>query len=211
MKTRRTWRNSAGKNAPETGARIPGLPAAAAGALRGRAGWAVAAVVVLVLGLFGARLFAGSDDGSTTPPDTRAREYQDFDACLLTGEKGIVAGAPAEPVWEGMRTASEGEGRPIRVTFVPVMGEQSTANARPFLNGLVQRDCEIVLASGASQVTVAEEAAEKNPKVRFVVIDQGAGDGRGEGRERDNLARLTPGPALAEEVAKTVARIVDGD
>ncbi|WP_435189077.1 BMP family ABC transporter substrate-binding protein [Streptomyces sp. bgisy126] len=204
MKTRRTWRASARKKEPRSGAHAVGLLARVAAALRGRAGWALASVLVVALGLLGLWLFTGGE-GSDGPPDARARQYRDFDACLLTGEKGVVAGGPAAPVWEGMQAASEDEGRHIRVTFVPVMGEQSEANARPFLNGLVQRSCEVVVASGAPQAAVAEEAAAKNPKVRFVTV------GRAGGAERDNLVRLADGPGVKEEVARTLARLVDGD
>ncbi|MFE5945220.1 BMP family ABC transporter substrate-binding protein [Streptomyces sp. NPDC056480] len=203
MKTRRAWRvaerESARREAAESGsARVPGLLAAGAGALRGRAGWVVGSVVVLALGLVGAWLFAGSDRQGT-PPDTRARAYQDYDACLLTDERGIVSGAPAAPVWEGMQAASLD--RHIRVTFVPVMGEKSVENARPFVNGLVQRDCEIVVASGAPQVAAAEAAVEKNPKVRFVTV------GEAGGAAHDNLVRVAPGASLKDDIAATVKRL----
>jgi hypothetical protein len=202
VKTRRTWRvaerEAARKEAAESGVDVRGVLAATAAALRGRAGWALGSVLVIVLGLLGVRLFAdGGDQG--TPPDTRARAYKDYDACLLTDDKGIVTGAPAAPVWEGMQAASLD--KRIRVTFVPVTGEQSVANARPFLNGLVQRDCEIVVASGAPQVKAAEDAAEKNPDVRFVTV------GEGGGTARDNLARVAPGASLEDDITATVKRL----
>lgn len=98
MKTRRAWRaterQAAKKEAAESGAaRVPEMLATGAAALRGRTGWVLGSVLVLALGLVGVRLFAGSDDAGT-PPDTRARAYQDYDACLLTDERGIVTGAP---------------------------------------------------------------------------------------------------------------------
>ncbi|MET7759105.1 BMP family ABC transporter substrate-binding protein [Streptomyces sp. NPDC005389] len=207
MKTRRAWRvterEAAKREAAESGgARIPGLLAAGAGALRGRLGWAVGSVVVLALGFVGVSLFAGADRPGT-PPDTRARAYQDYDACLLTDERGIVTGAPAAPVWEGMQAASLD--KRIRVTFVPVMGEKSVENARPFLNGLVQRDCEIVVASGAPQVAAAEAAVEKNPKVRFVTV------GEAGGAAHDNLVRVAPGASLKDDITATVKRLAHED
>ncbi|WP_225801397.1 BMP family ABC transporter substrate-binding protein [Streptomyces sp. NK15101] len=202
MKTRRTWRvverEAAKREAAEAGTDVRGVLAAMAGALRGRTGWALGSVLVIVLGLLGARWFANTDDKGT-PPDTRARAYKDYDACLLTDDKGIVTGAPAAPVWEGMQAASLD--KRIRVTFVPVMGEQSVTNARPFLNGLVQRDCEIVVASGAPQVEAAEAAAKKNPEVRFVTVGE---DG---GAAHDNLARVAPGASLKDDIAETVKRL----
>ncbi|MFF0560652.1 BMP family ABC transporter substrate-binding protein [Streptomyces sp. NPDC004266] len=202
MKLRRTWRvaerEAARKEAAEAGVDVRGVLAATAGALRGRAGWALGSVLVILLGLFGVWRFANTDDAGT-PPDTRARAYKDYDACLLTDDKGIVTGAPAAPVWEGMQAASLD--KRIRVTFVPVMGEQSVANARPFLNGLVQRDCEIVVASGAPQVKAAEAAAEKNPEVRFVTVGEGGGAAHG------NVARVAPGASLKDDITATVKRL----
>lgn len=145
MKTRRTWRNQANHPESGNGALLGRVLAGVARALRGRAGWAAGASAVLVLGLVGVWLFVGS--GQDGPPDPRARQYKEFDACLLTDEKGIVAGAAAAPVWEGMQKASL-ETR-ARVTYVPVIGEPSAANARPFFNSLMQRKCDVVLAVGA--------------------------------------------------------------
>ncbi|MFD3566163.1 BMP family ABC transporter substrate-binding protein [Streptomyces sp. NPDC058667] len=204
MKTRRAWRETerqaARKDAAESGVRVSGLLATTAGALRGRIGWALGSVLVLVLGLLGARMFAASEDGGA-PPDPRARAYKDYDACLLTDERGIVSGAPAAPVWEGMQAAGS-DGR-IRVTFVPVMGEQSVANARPFLNGLVQRNCEIVVASGAPQVAAAEAAVAKNPEIRFVTVAQEGG------AAHDNLVRVAPGLSLKGDITATLRRLAD--
>ncbi|GGU13874.1 MULTISPECIES: BMP family ABC transporter substrate-binding protein [Streptomyces] len=196
MKTRRTWRNTAKQADSSATSRVPRVLASAAGALRGRAGWTVASAAVLALGLLAVWIFVGGkQDG---PPDPRARQYKDFDACLLTDEKGIVTGAPAAPVWEGMQQAS-GETQ-VRVTFVPVMGEQSVANVQPFFNGLMQRQCDVVLASGAPQVKVTEEGAKKHPKVRFVVVDGSSGAG--------NVTLVTSGEGLKKAVADAVRRAV---
>ncbi|MFI8323281.1 BMP family ABC transporter substrate-binding protein [Streptomyces sp. NPDC085529] len=200
MKTRRTWRTRAPK--AETRSTTPDVLAAAAGLLRGRAGWAVGSVLVVLLGLLGARLVSGAvGDERGTPPDPRSRAYADRDACLLTDERGIVSGAPAAPLWEGMQRASA-DGR-VRVTYVPVMGERTVANARPFLNGLVQRDCEIVVASGPAQVAAATEAAAKNGGVRFVVVDEGAGAGE----VPENVTRIAAGEKAGGEVEAVVARL----
>ncbi|MFJ5709525.1 BMP family ABC transporter substrate-binding protein [Streptomyces sp. NPDC093105] len=200
MKTRRTWRTRAPK--AETRSTTPDVLAAAAGMLRGRAGWAVGSVLVVLLGLLAARLVSGAaGDEAGTPPDTRSRAYADRDACLLTDERGIVSGAPAAPLWEGMQRASA-DGR-VRVTYVPVMGERTAANARPFVNGLVQRDCEIVVASGPAQVAAATEAAAKNGGVRFVVVDEGSGAGELPG----NVTRIAAGEKAGGEVEAVVARL----
>ncbi|MBT2452945.1 BMP family ABC transporter substrate-binding protein [Streptomyces sp. ISL-43] len=197
MKTRRTWRNQADR--PESGSRgavLGRVLAGAAGALRGRAGWVAGGAAVLALCLVGGWLFTGGQDG---PPDPRARQYKEFDACLLTDEKGIVTGAAAAPVWEGMQKASL-ETR-ARVTYVPVVGEPSAENARPLFNSLMQRKCDVVLAVGAAQVEVTEAGAKQYPRARFVVVDGAATAG--------NVMVAKSGDSLKETVAEAIRRAVD--
>src|SRR6266540_1993395 len=86
-------------------------------------------------------------------PAPRARQYLDFTACLLTGEHG-VADADAAPVWAGMQDASL-QTR-AEVQYLVVVGEQTVANAGPFLASLAQSRCDLVIA------------------VRFVVLGGGA-------------------------------------
>ncbi|MFC3578468.1 BMP family ABC transporter substrate-binding protein [Streptomyces yaanensis] len=177
--------------------------AAAADALRGPKGWAAGGVAVLALGLAGvAWLFLG-DDERGTPPDPRARQYREVDACLLTGEKGIAQGTLAASVWEGMQKASLDTR--ARVNYVPVTGDQSAGNARPFFNSLIQRQCDVVLAVGAPQVQVTQAAAAKNPKVRFVVVDD-ASEAKAE--RPGNVTVAQPGGELKETVAETIKEAV---
>ncbi|MFI6946652.1 BMP family ABC transporter substrate-binding protein [Streptomyces sp. NPDC050422] len=171
--------------------------------LRGRRGaWAAGGVLLVVCALVAVWVFGG-DDEAAGPPDARARQYQDVDACLLTGEDGIEAGGPAAAVWQGMEAAS-GDTR-ARVTHVPVMGEQSAANALPHLNGLIQRDCEVVLATGRAQTETVRKAAGGHPQVRFVVVGSEAGDRTA---DTGNLTVVAPGDRVADEVAEAVRRAV---
>ncbi|MFF3845017.1 BMP family ABC transporter substrate-binding protein [Streptomyces sp. NPDC002328] len=196
MKTRRNWRSSS-KKTPGRGAWVLGAVNGAARALRGRRGWAAGGAAVALLALAGGLwLFLGGGDSANTPPDTRAREYRDVDACLLTGEDGIAQGTPAASVWEGMQQASE-ETR-ARVTYVPVTGEQSVDNVRPFLNGLVQRQCEVVLTVGAPQVRAAEAVAGEHPSLPFVVV------GAGVKTAKDNVTVVPPGEGLKSAVAQAI-------
>jgi hypothetical protein len=202
MKVRRTWRESergdrkgrAGNPWRRASVRVT---AAVAGALRGRRGWAAAGVAAVVaLAVVGVWLFDGEEPG---PPDPRARQYTEVDACLLTGEKGVLPGTPAAPVWEGMQEASSKTR--ARVNYVPVTGPQTVENARPFYNGLMQRQCEVVLAVGDAQVKVAQADAGKHPAVRFVLVGDGVSGG-------GNVAAVKPGAKLAESVAEAVRRAV---
>jgi basic membrane lipoprotein Med (substrate-binding protein (PBP1-ABC) superfamily) len=155
---------------------------------------------VVVLGLVGAWLFIGEQD---VPPDPRARQYKEFDACLLTGEKGVGRGTLAASVWEGMQEASL-ETR-ARVNYVPVMGPQSVENTRPFFNSLIQRQCDVVLAVGASQVQVTQAAAGSHPEVRFVVV--GGTSGR-EAAGAGNVTVAKPDEGLKETVAEAIRHAV---
>lgn len=196
MKTRRTWRNRTDRPESGSGTLLGRVLNAVSGTLRGRTGWTLGGAAVLVLALAGAWVFVGS--GQDGPPDPRARQYKEFDACLLTDEKGIVTGAPAAPVWEGMQAASL-ETR-ARVTYVPVVGEPSADNARPFFNSLMQRKCDVVLAVGAAQVEATQAGAKGHPEARFVVVDGSKAAG--------NVTAVKSGDGLKDAVAEAVRQAV---
>lgn len=159
-------------------------------------------VLLAVCALVAVWVFGGEDEAAG-PPDARARQYRDVDACLLTGEDGIKAGTPAA-VWQGMEAAS-GDTR-ARVTHVPVMGAQTAANALPHLNGLIQRDCEIVLATGQAQTETVRKAAGSHPRTRFVVVGS---EGESRGAQPGNLTVVAPGDGVPDEVAEVVRRAVN--
>jgi basic membrane lipoprotein Med (substrate-binding protein (PBP1-ABC) superfamily) len=158
---------------------------------------AVVAAVVVV-----GTLFLRHDDRPPIP-DTRARHYNDVDACLLTDAKGITAGTTAAEVWQGMQDASLKTH--ARVSYAPVIGEQSAANARPYLNGLLQRSCDVVLAVGRAETSAAAQTAPGYRKVGFVLVGSGGGEAAG-----DNVTRLDTGDKLRADVAGAVERAVDG-
>ncbi|MEW1721106.1 BMP family ABC transporter substrate-binding protein [Streptomyces sp. NPDC093109] len=161
-----------------------------------------AGALVIALGAFAVWQFTGDDD-EPAPLDTRARAYREVDACLLTGEQGVTAGTPGAPVWEALRKASLSTR--ARVNYVPVTGEQTAANAEPFLNTLIQRRCSVVLAVGAPQVAVVESGAAHHPKVRFVVVG-GGGSSAADGP--DNLTAATTGEELEKTVTSVIQRAV---
>jgi basic membrane lipoprotein Med (substrate-binding protein (PBP1-ABC) superfamily) len=142
-----------------------------------------------------------SHDDRPSIPDARARAYADVDACLLTGEHGITAGTTAAAVWRGMQDASLKTH--ARVSYAPVTGEQSTGNARPFLNGLLQRSCDVVLAVGKPEVAAAAQTAPQYRKVRFVLVDDGAG------KAGANVTAVPTGDGLRADIAEAVEHAVD--
>ncbi|MFC0846015.1 BMP family ABC transporter substrate-binding protein [Streptomyces noboritoensis] len=150
---------------------------------------AVAAILVSVL----------DKDDKPGPPDPRARQYKNVDACLLTGDKGVTEGTEGAPAWAGMQDASKSTH--ARVSFVPVTGEQTTANATPFVNSLIQRSCDVVVAVGKAPVAAAEAAAKAHPKVRFVVVGGEAAAA--------NVTAVKPGDGVKADVARAVEQGVN--
>jgi len=99
------------------------------------------------------------------PP--RAREYRDYDMCLLTDERGIQ-GDPASKVWQGLQSVSVET--KSRVSYLPVTGEQTEAVAAQFVATQVQQSCDIIVAVGAPQLAATAAAAARYPEVRFVTV-----------------------------------------
>ncbi|MFR9799171.1 hypothetical protein ACL02U_25240 [Streptomyces sp. MS06] len=171
-------------------------------AARGR-GVALAAGALLVAGALAGAAFLlfGNDDGRPPLPDTRARAYKDIDACLLTDDKGITAGTTAARVWQGMQDASLKTH--ARVSYAPVTGKQSVGSARPFLNSLLQRSCDVVLAVGPAEVPAARDAASGHKDVDFVLV------GDGGGHTAANVTSVAAGDGLRAAVAGAVEQAVD--
>jgi hypothetical protein len=75
-------------------------------------------------------------------------------------------------------------------------GPATEANAAIFMNTLVMRQCNVVLAAGPAEVAAASAQAQALPRVRFVVIGGKHGPG--------NLTVVGPGDA------RMVSGAVDG-
>lgn len=96
----------------------------------------------------------------------RARVYGSFQACLLTGPRGIV-GAPAAQAWAGMEDASLKTR--AKVSYLTVSGPATEANAMSFLGSLLVRKCDVIIASGAPEQAAVLADASRFPDVRFIV------------------------------------------
>jgi hypothetical protein len=97
-------------------------------------------------------------------PAPQARQYLDVTACLLTGPRGVVPGAPAAPAWAAMEQASLATR--VMVSYLPATG---AADVAVLLNTMVQRRCGLIVTDGASPAQVAR-AATANPHQRFVLV-----------------------------------------
>jgi hypothetical protein len=101
------------------------------------------------------------------PAPPRAREFVDYNVCLLTGSGGITAD-PAAAIWAGMQDAAAET--TVRTQYLAVPGEQTAANAAPYLAGLVARRCNVIIATGEPAVASLYADAPKYPQVVFVAV-----------------------------------------
>jgi hypothetical protein len=132
-------------------------------------------------------------------PPARARVYLAFDACLLTGAQGIADPAAA-PVWAGMQDASNATR--AKVSYLAAAGPDTVGTALPYLAGLLQRHCDVILAVGQAEVAAANQQAPSNSGVHFIEVT-GAGSAKGA-----NVTVVENGSAA--EVRTTVANLVRG-
>jgi hypothetical protein len=98
-------------------------------------------------------------------PAPRAREYRDYDVCVLTSDQGL-ADPSAAAVWAGAQEVSAQ--RRVRVLYVPVAGEQTPERAKEFLGSLVQQSCEVIVVVGDAPVAAAHGA--KFPDTTIVAV-----------------------------------------
>jgi basic membrane lipoprotein Med (substrate-binding protein (PBP1-ABC) superfamily) len=100
-------------------------------------------------------------------PPTRARVYSQQQACLLTSARGL-ADAAVSPVWAGMQEASAKT--KAQVSYLAVAGEQSAANAAPYLASLAANHCDVVLTVGSAPAGAVVLDGPRFPHTRFLVI-----------------------------------------
>jgi basic membrane lipoprotein Med (substrate-binding protein (PBP1-ABC) superfamily) len=121
------------------------------------------ACVTLAVGL----IFSVVGGTNSTAPVARARSYTNFQACLLTGERGLADPASA-PLWAGMHEASLATH--AKVSYLAVMGPQTSDNAMSFLGSLLIRHCQVVLAAGQPERDAIAQRASRYPSVKFAVV-----------------------------------------
>jgi DNA-binding LacI/PurR family transcriptional regulator len=157
--------------------------------------WVVLGVAVACVGLVVVLLVWPSGGRKLPPP--RARVYTQFNACLLTDADG-VSGPAAAPVWAGMQAASlKTSGK---VSYLSVYGPDTVANAVPYVNTLVQRKCDLVIAVGPTEVAAVRSQATAFPSARFVVVDSGTSSGN------VSVVESSPNSAVSSAVQGLVTR-----
>lgn len=171
-------------------ATVPARLWKAAAGLRGRR---LAAAFVGTVAVVGIAVWTLWPSG----PAPRSRQYLDFKVCLLTDAHGI-AGKEAASVWSGMEKASLKTR--ARVQYLPAFGPNTVANTQPYLQSLIERRCDVILAVGDAPVSAVVAEAARHPTTRFVV----AGPGNG----RNVTSVNAQGLDLTSTIADTVARAV---
>ncbi|HJP77253.1 MAG TPA: hypothetical protein VJ914_23490 [Pseudonocardiaceae bacterium] len=137
--------------------------------------WWSAGIVVLIVAAIVIPLVAVLQSGPAPAralPPTRARTYLAFDACLLTGAQGL-ADPSVRPVWAGMQDASLATH--AKVSYLAVAGPQTVGNAIPYANTLLQRQCNVIVGIGQSQVDAINQAAPANKTAKFIVVGGSSG------------------------------------
>lgn len=136
----------------------------------------------------------------TTPAAPRARVYRDVDVCLLTDAQGL-AGDPARLAWQGLQSLSRTGTARVSYVSVPAPGTPDVAG--PILNGLVQRRCTVVVATGTAQTAAVDAVAGTASGTRFVNLTAGPAHA--------GVTALDPAaPNLDTALATAVRTIVGG-
>lgn len=133
---------------------------------------AAAAVVAVSAAVIAAWvLWPGSGSGSASAAVPQARQYLNTSACLLTGASGVSPGTVGARAWDAMESASVASR--VMVSHLP---SAEPADVPVLLNTLVERECGVIVVTGASQNQVTS-AARANPGRRFILVAGGTATG----------------------------------
>ena len=101
----------------------------------------------------------------------QARQYLHASACLLTGPGGVSPGTAGAQAWSAMESASAASH--VMVSHLP---GAEPADVPVLLNTLIERECGVIVVTGASPNQVTS-AARANPGRRFVLVTDGTAAG----------------------------------
>ena len=132
------------------------------------AGVAVSAAVIAAWVLWPG---SGSGSGSANAAGPQARQYLDASACLLTGSSGVSPGTAGAQAWDAMESASLASH--VMVSHLP---SAEPADVPVLLNTLIERECGVIVVTGASQNQVTS-AARANPGRHFILVTGGTATG----------------------------------
>jgi hypothetical protein len=151
-------------------------------------------VVAVVAGVgLAYALWPSSPPAKVGVPPARTRTYSTFEACLLTGSRGLNEPGAGD-VWAGMQDVSDATS--IRVSFLSASGPQTAAGVLPYANALVQRECRVILAVGAAEVDAAMATALKAGGVSYVLV--------GSGKAAAHVTVIAAGDGVRQAVSRAV-------
>ncbi|MCW2929606.1 MAG: hypothetical protein JWM19_568 [Actinomycetia bacterium] len=101
----------------------------------------------------------------------QAGQYLDVSACLLTGSSGVAPGTSGAQAWNAMQSASL-----VSHVMVSYLSDTGPADAPALLSTLVERQCGVIVVTGASQAQVTG-AARANPGRRFIFLTRSTAAG----------------------------------
>lgn len=139
--------------------------------------WEMAVLgVVAVAGTVAALMVSGArlpwSPGGRALPPARARSYENVDACLLTGPRGLADPVAAQE-WAGLEDASRAT--TARVSYLAATGPATAAGTAPFVGSLLVRGCQVIVAAGVPERAAVLADAARYPETRFVVAGPAAG------------------------------------
>jgi len=128
----------------------------------------------------------------------QARQYLNVTACLLTDSSGIAPGAPGATAWRAMQSASLATH--VRVSYLPVI---APATPSVMLGTLMERNCGVIIITGAPAAVVVK-AARSDRHQEFVVV---AASGTADPQGVRNLVVVSPGgaPAGIDQAVRALA------
>jgi hypothetical protein len=151
--------------------------------------WFIVAGVVVLVGAAVAIIVWWPSPESAPP---RARQYKDFDICLLTPQRGL-ADPDVAAVWAGAQEVSLQ--RSVRVLYLAVAGEQTPTRAAEYLASLVAQGCEVIVAVGPAPVAAVAVHEADYPQSTIVAVGveiDDSSDARRKSSTMDVLTSLVP-------------------
>jgi basic membrane protein A len=142
------------------------------GRLRSGRRWAAAVsaagIAAVAWGTVGASA-SGAASVSGPRPSPKAATSSGFKACEVTDTGGIHDESFNESAYNGMLGAKAAD---PKVTGTAFLSSTSESNYVPYINQFLSSNCGIIVTVGFDMATATQNAAIKNPKQKFTIVDE---------------------------------------
>jgi basic membrane lipoprotein Med (substrate-binding protein (PBP1-ABC) superfamily) len=130
-----------------------------------------AALVVVVAGSIAFFIVTRDDTDNDRPPLPKARDVSRSPVvCAAIGTDDPGGTTISDAAWQALLDIAGGD--KINAQRLPIPATTS-ADAEPYLNGLVARQCRVVVATGPAVTSAARAVAARYGDVRWAVADSG--------------------------------------